>query len=156
MRTLDSLLREYGESHQNPTNKAIHWVCVPLIMFSLVGLLMLLPFPFTMGPWINWAAVILIAVLIYYFRLSVPMFIGFCLIGLALLWGNAALIQYCASRSFPSWLVLLAVFVIAWLGQFYGHAIEGKKPSFLKDIQFLLIGPAWLLHFVFKRLNIQY
>ena len=54
------------------------------------------------------------------------------------------------------WKVSLIIFVIAWIGQFIGHEIEGKKPSFLQDIQFLLIGPAWLLSFIYKKLGIKY
>ena len=42
------------------------------------------------------------------------------------------------------------VFVLAWIGQFIGHLIEGKRPSFFKDLQFLLIGPAWLMAFVYR------
>jgi uncharacterized membrane protein YGL010W len=60
------------------------------------------------------------------------------------------------SQIAPLWLVSAIVFVVAWIGQFYGHKVEGKKPSFLKDIQFLLIGPAWLLHFIYRRLGIPY
>jgi uncharacterized membrane protein YGL010W len=54
------------------------------------------------------------------------------------------------------WLVCLVIFVIAWIGQFIGHNIEGKKPSFLTDLKFLLIGPIWLLHFIFKKFSIRY
>jgi uncharacterized membrane protein YGL010W len=56
----------------------------------------------------------------------------------------------------PLWVISLIIFFVAWIGQFYGHKVEGKKPSFLKDIQFLLIGPAWLMHFIYKRLGIPY
>jgi uncharacterized membrane protein YGL010W len=56
----------------------------------------------------------------------------------------------------PLWVICIVIFIVAWIGQFYGHKIEGKKPSFLKDVQFLLIGPAWLMHFVYKRLGIPY
>ena len=56
----------------------------------------------------------------------------------------------------PLWVISLIIFFVAWVGQFYGHKVEGKKPSFLKDIQFLLIGPAWLMHFIYKRLGIPY
>ena len=55
-----------------------------------------------------------------------------------------------------SWIVFVAVFTLSWIGQFYGHKIEGKKPSFLKDLQFLLIGPIWLLHFILKKCGIRY
>lgn len=54
------------------------------------------------------------------------------------------------------WLLSVIVFVIAWIGQFVGHQIEGKKPSFFKDLQFLLIGPLWLLAFVYRHFNWAY
>ena len=61
-----------------------------------------------------------------------------------------------ASVSVPLWRFCTAVFVLAWIGQFIGHKIEGKKPSFMKDLQFLLVGPMWLMHFVYKKAGIGY
>jgi len=55
-----------------------------------------------------------------------------------------------------SWQICLAIFVLSWIGQFIGHKIEGKKPSFLDDLKFLLIGPIWLLHFILKKFSIRY
>ncbi len=81
------------------------------------------------------------------------MFLGMLVIA-ALMAGGVYLIQ--RHVSLPLWAVSLAAFAGAWVGQFVGHKIEGKKPSFLKDVQFLLIGPAWLLSFVFKKLGITY
>ena len=57
---------------------------------------------------------------------------------------------------FPVWKSSLILFCAAWVGQFIGHKIEGKKPSFLHDVVFLLIGPAWLMHFVYRKLGIRY
>ncbi|WP_139102196.1 Mpo1-like protein, partial [Acinetobacter baumannii] len=28
---------EYSESHQNPINNKIHWVCFPAMLFSIIG-----------------------------------------------------------------------------------------------------------------------
>ena len=39
--------------------------------------------------------------------------------------------------------------------QFIGHAVEGKRPSFFKDLQFLLIGPIWLLSNLYRRVGIR-
>lgn len=155
-RQIDQLLEKYGESHQNATNKLIHWLCIPAIMFSLFGLLYAIPFPTTRSLFANWATVVLLGALIYYLRLSLSMFLGFVIIGGLLVWGNHAL--YIALESDPAALVKvsLLVFILAWIGQFLGHKIEGKKPSFFEDLQFLLIGPAWLLHFVFKKMGIPY
>ncbi len=155
-RQIDQLLEKYGESHQNPTNKLIHWLCIPAIMFSLFGLLYAIPFPVERGLFANWAAVLLAGALIYYLRLSVPMFFGFVVIGGLLLWGNHALYESLGSNPAALVKVSLVIFVIAWIVQFIGHKIEGKKPSFLEDVQFLLIGPAWLLHFIFKKVGISY
>lgn len=159
MRKIDELLAEYGQSHQNETNKSIHWVCVPLIFFSIVGLIASIPSAGLQAtispgnPHANWATMVLVLVLIYYVTLSFPLSIGMLLFGVACL----ALANVIAQTNIaPLWLVCLIIFVIAWIGQFYGHKVEGKKPSFLKDIQFLLIGPAWLMHFIYKRLGIPY
>lgn len=159
MRKIDQLLAEYGESHQNSTNKTIHWICVPLIFFSVVGLIASIPSEAVQSvlgygnPYANWAAVVLIMVLIYYVSLSIPLSVGMMLFGALCLVVVNMIVR---STTFPLWAVSLIIFFIAWIGQFYGHKVEGKKPSFLKDIQFLLIGPAWLMHFIFKRLGIPY
>ena len=156
MKQIDLLLNEYGESHQNQFNKKVHWVCVPLIMFSLFGLLMSVPFPGDKGILMNWSTFFLGAALIYYMRLSFAMFLGFIVIGGLMLIGNWELFQMTGQSEGNLALVSLVIFAIAWVGQFYGHKIEGKKPSFLKDLQFLLIGPAWLLHFIYKRVGVPY
>jgi uncharacterized membrane protein YGL010W len=159
MKKIDALLLEYGESHQNSTNKAIHWICVPLIFFSIVGLLASIPadgvqrFVGEANPYANWALVALVLVLIYYVSLSIWLSVGMALFALACLFLVRLISQ---SDLAPLWLISIIIFIVAWIGQFYGHKVEGKKPSFLKDIQFLLIGPAWLMHFIYKRLGIPY
>ncbi|MBI5917459.1 MAG: DUF962 domain-containing protein [Bacteroidetes bacterium] len=155
-KTIDLLLAKYGESHQNGINKFIHWICVPSIMFSLFGLLFSIPFFTERGLFTNWATVALAAALVYYFRLSLTMFLGFVLIGSAMLYGNNAIYEATFGDAKMLALISIFIFVMAWIGQFIGHKIEGKKPSFLEDLQFLLIGPAWLLHFIFKKVGINY
>ncbi|MBA4146418.1 MAG: hypothetical protein C0523_11675 [Cytophaga sp.] len=158
MRKIDLLLQEYGESHKNATNKAIHWICVPLIFFSIVGLIFSIPSGIVQkilgegNPYANWATLALVIVICYYVTLSVPLTVGMALFGLLCL----VISNRIASAGLPLWQVSIAIFVLAWIGQFYGHKVEGKKPSFLKDIQFLLIGPAWLMHFIYKQLGIPY
>lgn len=144
MRTIDRLLEEYGESHQNATNKLIHWVCVPAIMFSLMGLL------WTVRVYgsVTLGMLFLCFASLYYVRLSLSLFVGMVLISLAMAWGIMALEAVAGSLA---WQVHLGLCAAAWVGQFIGHQIEGKKPSFLKDLQFLLVGPAWLLHFVYRK-----
>lgn len=158
METFDQLLNTYGESHQNRLNKLIHWFCIPAILFSLVGLLMHIPMPQQISSnfYLNWAGLFLLVSLLYYLRLSIGMFVGFLVISLLLLYSNWQLMIYCQVQTCSSLWTLLIIFILAWIGQFIGHKIEGKKPSFLKDLQFLLIGPAWLLHFIYKKMGIPY
>lgn len=153
MKTMQDWLDEYAESHQNKTNKAIHFICVPLIVFSVVGLFMSIPNTILSQltgiesySIANWAVVALIPIMFFYMRLSVKMgililaFLALCILG------N---IQLQLFSGFPIWQSSLAIFVVAWIGQFYGHKLEGEKPSFFDDIKFLLIGPAWILDDLF-------
>lgn len=155
MRSIHTWLAEYGESHRNPTNKLIHWICVPLIVLSLIGLLWSIPVPEAFGrisPVLNWGMLFLLLALVYYFVLSIPLGLGMAVFSALVVLGVDAL----QSLPWPLWQSCLAIFVAAWIGQFVGHRIEGRKPSFFKDLQFLLIGPAWLLAFLYRKLRIAY
>jgi uncharacterized membrane protein YGL010W len=157
MRKIDLLLSEYGESHQNETNKAIHWICVPLIFFSVIGLMASIPSGllqslFGENPYANWATIALVVAIAYYSTLSITLTLGMTAFAALCLF----IARLISESSTPLWAASLFIFVIAWIGQFYGHKVEGKKPSFLKDLQFLMIGPAWLMHFIYKRIGIPY
>lgn len=153
MKTLDQWFAEYAVSHQNPKNKAIHYICVPAIFFSIVGLIMSIPSAILKNiihlnaPIIeNWATLLLVFVIAFYLRLSASMALKMALFSVFCLIVNFYISQYVWL-----WLFSIGVFALAWIGQFYGHAIEGKKPSFLKDLQFLLIGPAWVAKNLFSK-----
>ena len=157
MKPIQKWLDEYGESHQNPLNKKIHWVCVPAIMFSIIGLFWSIPHYYMPTLYnniqLNWAMIITILILTFYVRLSLMMALGMLVIGVFILFGNLLVENYFVT---PLWTISLYIFIIAWIGQFIGHKIEGKKPSFFQDLQFLLIGPAWLLSFVYDKIGIKY
>ncbi len=149
----------YGESHQNPTNKLVHWICVPLIFYSIIGLLASIPSdylkaPFSpeLQPYVHWGTVLVLLGLIFYMVHSVTILIGVLLYSLLCL----QIVVWFGALSTPLWLSSLIIFAAAWIGQFYGHKVEGKKPSFFQDVQFLLIGPAWLIHFIYKKVGIRY
>jgi uncharacterized membrane protein YGL010W len=145
---------EYSASHQNPVNKTLHFICVPLIVWSLIGLLWSLPAPGRgQLEYANWASYAVAAAVLYYAVLSMPLALGVLPVLAAMLLSVDALSQL---AHVPLWAVSAAVFALAWLGQFVGHAIEGKRPSFFKDVQFLLIGPIWLLAALYRRAGIRY
>ena len=141
-RQVDALLARYAESHRNPANEVIHFICIPAIVFSVLGLI--------------WAIHPLVALitsavcLAYYCMLSLPFAAGMLLMTGAMLWGLSLLPQ---GTVLP---VALGIFVVAWIGQFSGHRIEGRKPSFFEDLRFLLIGPLFVLGFLYRRLRIAY
>lgn len=157
MRKIDLLFAEYAESHRNSTNKLIHWICVPLIFWTILGFISLIPSPHFCAPYFGCISLVslIVVILITLFYLRLSLLIGFIMIFAMLLMEHLA---YAVNIHFgnKSWMVYLAVFVITWILQFVGHKIEGKKPSFLKDLQFLLIGPIWLLSFVLKKMGIRY
>ena len=155
MRSVSDWLSEYGASHQHPTNKLLHWICVPPIVLAVLGFLWSVPVPAgfaTVSPWLNWATLAAAAALLYYLVLSRALAIGILLAFVALL----AIVQALAQLPWPLWATSLVIFVVAWTGQFIGHALEGKRPSFFKDLQFLLIGPLWLLAAAYRRLSVRY
>lgn len=139
-RSKEQWLAEYQETHQNPLNKKIHTICVPLIAFSLLGILWQLSSPMSVA--VNGATVFSALSLVFYARLGWIAFSQmFFLILFFLL--TVGLLQ----NLMMSHLVFyVSIFIVAWVGQFVGHKIEGKKPSFFKDLQFLLIGPLWVFH----------
>lgn len=160
MKTINEWFSEYGESHQDHTNKIIHFICVPLIFFSVIGLLASIPSNSISGFvgghlkfFANFGTLAIIPGLIFYLRLSLAIFFGMLVISLI-----ALIISYLIELSgwVPLWEASLLIFALAWIGQFYGHKVEGKKPSFFKDLAFLLIGPAWILSFIYRKAGIKY
>ena len=129
MKNITEWFDEYSESHQNKTNKLIHWVCVPTIYFSIIGIMAHFSALLT--------ALLLVLAFVFYARLDIVLAVAMAALTLMMAWFI--------------WILpvgigfFIALFVFAWIGQFYGHKVEGKKPSFFKDLQFLLIGPLWCM-----------
>lgn len=155
MRKVESLLSQYGESHQNKTNKLIHWICVPLIYLSVIGLLWCVKLGDTLvlSTQLNLAMVITPLVMFYYFRLNFKLAAGMLAMTLISFSVSEAIELVAVGRL---WMVMLGIFVFSWILQFIGHGIEGKKPSFAEDLQFFLIGPAWILGALYRALGIRY
>ena len=140
-RRIDQLIAHYGQSHQNPRNEVIHFIAIPLIMLSLVGML------FALHPAAAYAFVA--ASMVYYLRLSVVLFLAM------MLWSaiTLGLIFFMGSMVLP---LCVTIFVGSWALQFVGHKIEGKKPSFFEDIQYLWVGPLFVLSKLFGKLGLRW
>jgi uncharacterized membrane protein YGL010W len=142
IRRVDQLLEHYGESHRNPRNGAIHCVAIPMIMVSLVGLM------YALHPWAAYA--FLLASMVYYARLGSPVFLASMAV-ISLL--AVAIVQSLGGYVLPA---SVAVFVIAWAAQFVGHKIEGKKPSFFEDLEYLWVGPLFVLAKLYRKLGVRW
>lgn len=155
MSKVERLLDEYRESHQNETNQLIHNIFVPLIFLSAIGMLWDVKLPieleFLQDEPLNVAMIVAIGVFAYYLALSFTISVGIMAVTLA---GMLACYFYQGTTSI--WVVSLVVFVLSWVMQFIGHKIEGKKPSFFKDLEFFLVGPMWVLTKLYRKLGIKY
>ncbi|NQX99729.1 MAG: DUF962 domain-containing protein [Flavobacteriaceae bacterium] len=147
MKTAKDWFDDYAISHQHPTNQLVHYICVPLIFFSVIGLLMSIPSEpleniFGLyNPLIeNWAMVVTFFISIFYLRMGFWYFLQMLFFILLAIGGN-----FWLGNNVNLLLASAIIFIAAWVGQFWGHQIEGQKPSFLKDLQFLLIGPLWVV-----------
>lgn len=140
-RQVDRLLAHYSESHQNPKNELIHFIAIPLIMLSLLGMM------FTLQPYVAYAFIA--ASMVYYLRLSLVFFIAMAL------W-SAILLALVLAVGDPLLPLSVGIFVGAWILQFVGHKLEGKKPSFFEDIQYLWVGPLFVLSKLFVKLGIRW
>tara|TARA_Y100000590_G_scaffold360368_1_gene416623 strand:+ start:592 stop:1065 length:474 start_codon:yes stop_codon:yes gene_type:complete len=148
-------LNEYSLYHKNQTNKVIHWFCIPLIMLSLFGLLSIPNIQINISSSIyniNLSYILITLAAIFYVRLSLTITVGMLLISAGLVSIVDYLDTYSKNQLFYLYLIL---FIFSWAIQFIGHKIEGKKPAFIKDLKFLLIGPAWLLSFIYIKLKIK-
>ncbi|MEO7012768.1 MAG: Mpo1-like protein [Dokdonella sp.] len=154
MRSLEDWFGNYSQDHRNPLNRVIHWICVPAILWAVMAALWAIPVPASIGRPGFWCGMALIAAFAFYWRLSRPI-------------GIAMLVVFVAFGLLTEWLfrsiganqlmwTAVSVFVLAWIGQFIGHLIEGARPSFFTDLAYLLIGPAWLADKLMRQLKIGY
>jgi uncharacterized membrane protein YGL010W len=141
MRPVDRLFEGYARYHRHPVNKAIHWVCVPLIVWSVLGLL------WSLSPAAAWLAIG--AALVFYVWLSIPLALGMAAVAVAMVYP----LRWLDGRVLA---ISAGVFAVAWIAQFAGHGIERSRPSLTEDVRSFLIAPAWLLGFVYRRLGIGY
>lgn len=154
MRNIHDWFGSYAADHRNPTNRAIHWVCVPIITWAVIAALWTIP---SVSAWTRpgmWSVIAMFAAYLFYHRLSrnlgYAMAAGFIVSGL-IAWALYGVLG-------PRGLLILAIVlsVLAWIGQFVGHAIEGRRPAFFDNIVQLLIAPAWLMGKLMRRLGIGY
>lgn len=153
-RPIDRYFAHYGADHQDPINQTIHWICVPLIVWSVIAALWTVPVPSQLGRPGLWAALAMFLAFLWYYRQSRRLGLAMALAFMGLAFVTELLFRWVGSTGLL--LLAIVVFVGAWIGQFIGHRIEGRKPSFLTDLFYLLVGPAWLMAKTLRRLRVPY
>ena len=149
MKKLSHYIEEYSFSHQNKFNILIHKFCVPLIMFSLLGIMKAFPVPADWPLWLDWSLIFIIFSFGYYsFLKNIRVILALLLLIIPMI----AILEFLRPKFF---ILSVIIFVLAWIGQFIGHKIEGKKPSFFQDLFFLFIGPIWTMNKIMAQLGID-
>jgi len=152
-RSMREWLDSYSQDHQHPTNRLLHWICVPLIVWSALALLWTVPVPASLlrpGAYAVFAIVLAFA---WYWkrshRLGAALLIALAMLALVCAWVFASV-----GPAHMRWFAL-GVFAVAWVGQFIGHLFEGRRPSFFTDLAYLLVGPAWLMDKLLNRIGLK-
>jgi uncharacterized membrane protein YGL010W len=153
-RPIDRWFGHYSADHQNPVNQRIHVIAVPAILISVVALAWCIPVPGTLFSQGFWGALAMFFAWMFYNRASRKLGYGMLAIFVALFWSMRALVARLGIESLA--IAAAVVFVVAWIAQFIGHRIEGRRPSFLTDLTYLLIGPAWVLAKLYRALGWTY
>ena len=153
MRSMQDWLDSYSADHRNPTNQIAHWLCVPPIVWSVIALLWIIPVPASFARPGAWAVLVIVLAFYWYWkhshRLAAALLIAFVVLALIthLLFVELGTAGLCY--------LAIGVFIVAWIGQFVGHHFEGRRPSFLTDVSYLLIGPAWLMAKLLRKLGFR-
>jgi len=156
-RPTDRWFAAYAADHQNPLNQQLHVICVPAIVWSIVALLYAVPTPFGWAELPSYgvvAALLMLFALGFWFWLSWSLGVGILLLAVPGFWLAQSILE---ALGVTGLLVVAAtVFVVAWIGQFIGHHVEGRRPSFFTDLVYLLIGPPWVLAKAYRKLGLSY
>jgi uncharacterized membrane protein YGL010W len=152
---------KYAAAHQDPVNRRIQIICIPLLLFSLMGFLWVLPFPYIkfLGVYnadFNWSSFFIAISIYYYLRLS-PILSYFMLFAeLVFCFIITELVQWQKSGGPELWLISGVLFVVCVILLSVGYNKERKKLSFEYRYKNLMIAPLFLLHLVLKRFKIKY
>lgn len=155
MSETDGWLQQYEQTHQDMTYPTVYWAAVPMVVLGTVGILWTLPIPdefFEISPLLNWGTVFLMATAVYYFIISVSLAIGM----LPFLLGIAGIQSWLASSAFSPLRVSIGLLVAGIIGLWMGHRNQGSLRPVLRDLQLMMIGPAWLLSVLYRRIGIPF
>jgi len=153
MTETDGWLARYEKTHSDITYPALYWAAVPIVVLGTVGILWTLPIPdefFEISPLLNWGTTFLMATAVYYFIISVSLAIGM----LPFIVGVAGVQMWLAQSAFSPLRVSLGLLLAGIIGLWMGHRNQRSLRPLIHDLQMMMIGPAWLLSVLYRRIGI--
>lgn len=155
MQEMGAWLADYGEDHRDIGFAGIYWVSVLMLVFGTVGLLWSLPVPEAfeqISPALNWGSTFLMAAVVYYFIISMPLAIGM----LFFIFGVAATQIWVQQSPWPLERVAALLFGLSLAGIYVGRFAHGGIRAVFRDIQLMMIAPCWLLANMYRRFGIPF
>ena len=155
MTETDGWLSHFEDTHRDLRNPVVYWAAVPVVVVGTVGLLWSLPVPdefFEISPLLNWGTAFLMAAAVYYFIISVSLAIGM----LPFVIGVAGIQMWLTASGYPLFRLSLGLLVAGIIGLWFGHRNQNGLRAVLDDLQFMMIGPAWLLSVLYRRIGIPF
>lgn len=146
-------LKRYEDSHLELRYPMLYWAAVPMVVLGTVGVLWTLPVPgefYEISPLLNWGSAFLMAAAVYYFIISVPLAIGM----LPFTLGVAAWQHWLETSDFSPLRVSAGLLLAGIIGLWLGRRRQWSVGPLLQDLQMMMIGPAWLLSVLYRRIGI--
>ena len=126
-----------------------------MVVVGTVGVFWNMPIPdafFEISPLLNWGTAFLMSAAVYYFIISVSLAIGM----LPFVLGVAGIHTWLEQSDFSPLRVSLGLLAAGIIGLFMGHRNKSSLRPVLQDIQLMMIGPAWLLSVLYRRIGIPF
>ncbi|WP_233632659.1 hypothetical protein [Parapedobacter sp. ISTM3] len=162
-RQVDTYFEVLDKAYQHPTNRIIQWVAIPLFSFAVLGMVWMVPFPeiaflkkHGYDMFLNWGSFFIAAMIYYYLRLA-PTLSYAALLTVGVFSFFIVQLEYVEQAGGPAvWLVCAVLLLIALAALSVGKSMERTQAPFHTFWRLLVLGPIWLWHFVFRKLNIPY
>jgi uncharacterized membrane protein YGL010W len=153
--TVDDWADEFGRLRSSGPQAVAAWLGIPLVIASLLGLLWIAPAPTVLtdaSPAINLATLFIMAAFVYYCILSIRLALG----GLVFLLAAATPSALLEHASVPTGLLAGAVFAASFAWQLLETRRATGRFEILRNLQYVMLGPIWLLRAVFRRAGVEY
>lgn len=162
-RKVDVYFETFDREYRHPLNRLIQYMALPLFSFAVLGLVWMIPFPeiaflkkYGYDTFLNWGSFFIAGVVYYYLRLA-PTLSYAMLLTIGVFSFFIVQLEYAEQKGgLPVWLVCVILLSISLGALFLGKSLERITIPFRRFLLLLALGPIWLWHFVFKRLNIPY